>query len=133
LESNSVFDVLYIGKIVLTIIFVALSLVGIYILFQFRRWHTDLLQMEQTAHFLRDDAMFNMMSYRANLASVKQKIAAAENRITTSGPVLSNKVVVDSALAALTMLMQKERSILQWGTLGVKLAKSAFDYFTKGR
>lgn len=133
MDTNSGLDFIYVGKIVLTIVFFALSFIGIYILFNCRRWYRQLLVLEQQAHWLRDDAMFNMTSYRSSLAKVKERLAGAEQKMTTTGPAISNKLVIDSVLAALKMLVQKEKSILQWGTLGVKLAKSAFDYFVKGR
>jgi hypothetical protein len=133
LESNTGLDFIYIGKLVLTIVFLTLSIFGLYITFNCRRWYIDLLRLEQNAHYLRDDAMFNLTSYRSQLAKVKQSITQAEAKMTMSGPVISNKLVMDSAVAALKMFIRKEKSILQWGALGVKLAKSAFDYFTKGR
>jgi len=122
------------GKIVFTIIAFTFSIIGIYIVFNIRRWHTTLVLMEHHANLMRDDAMFNMTAFRASLETAKSKITDAENKVTGLGleTVFNNKFVMDQAISVLKLFLQKEKSIFQIGSIGLNVAKALWKQFKKG-
>jgi len=118
-----------IGKCILIMLMVVLAFVCLLIFLNFRRWHADLSRQEHTANRLRDDVMFNFTATRARLGGVRERISersrAPASRVTEE--------LVKGVGSALMMVIQKERSVFQWGMLGLRVGQAAVQLWKRAR
>jgi Tfp pilus assembly protein PilN len=117
-----------VGKVVLVIILLLFSFLCLYSLINARKWHQELINMEHQALLARDDAMFEFMSARAAIEAAKERVYARHNKQSQSE---FTEQVVKNVGSLLWMLLRKEQSLVQWGMVGAKLARSAFHFFSK--
>ena len=113
------------GKLVLGAIMVAFALVGILVAVRFDRWHAALVQLETVACRARDDAMFEMTAARQRLRSFKSRFDEKEDRQDLQ----EVSRLLQNAGSVISMIMAREKSFLQWGFAGVKLANTAMKYW----
>jgi hypothetical protein len=94
-----------------------------YCCLQSRKWHALLVQMEHEAGLNRDDAMFEFMAARSNLRALNQRIAQVG--IDAEKPQLDTQLLKHAG-DLLMFVLRKETSLLNWGMLGAKLARYAY-------
>jgi hypothetical protein len=109
------------GKLVLCTIMLLMSFCGFYILFRFQELHDALANMEMNAMRSRDDAMFQFTAVRSRLADLRERGQAPDDD--------TQAAIVKGATAAVMLLLRRERGMLQWGMLGLKVARSAWAHF----
>ena len=113
------------AKLLLVEVMLAISIFCVWIFLHRRQYFEELYRQEVLAERARDDAMFE-------LTAVRTRLAAVEDRLTRSSrpnPGRINKMLVQYAGSAVMMLLQKERSYVQWGLWAAKFGKTVFDYF----
>lgn len=111
---------LIVGKLVLASIMLFFSFCGFYILFRFQEIYNQLATAEMQAMRARDDAMFHFTAVRSRLADLKERSKA---------PDADTQAIVKGATTAIMLVLRKERSMLSWGLLGLKVARSAWAHF----
>lgn len=117
------------GKIVLVVILLLFSFLALYTLINARKWHQELISLEHQALLARDDAMFEFMSARAAIEAAKERVYARHRKQSQSD---MTEQIVKNVGSLLWLLLRKEQSLVQWGMVGAKLARSAFHFFNKG-
>lgn len=113
------------AKLVLSLIMLAASAVGLYVVIRQGRISEKLIQLETSADRVRDDAMFELTAVRSRLSAIRERLARSrrpEQSVVT-------RQLVEQAGSALMLVLNKERSLLTWGFWAAKLGKSALDYF----
>lgn len=87
-----------------------------------------LCQQEQSIDERRDDVMFELTATRERLSRLESKLNSSAG---TVDPSQVKQQLVKYASSAVMMLIQKEKSMLQWAMWAAKLGKTAYDYFNK--
>ncbi len=112
------------AKVTLGLIMLGLSLVSFYVVLMAGKWHAQLVNLEQTANFYRDELMFQFIVARSRLDEMKGYIS----RRRQANSVSLNPQVLKSIGSILLLVVRKEKSIVQWGMLIVKLGGSLLNF-----
>jgi hypothetical protein len=115
-----------IAKIVLGTFMLIASVVGLIVAIKFPEWCEQLEILEKLADQKRDDTMFEMTAARARIAEVKRSL---QYRQTNPQKINVQAILVENAVPILTLVLNKERTIAQLGSLFGKLGMSAVTQF----
>lgn len=113
------------AKMVLGLIMLGLSFLSLYVVFMAGKWHAQLVTLEQTANFCRDELMFQFVIARSRLDEMNGQLS----RRRESPSLCLNPQVLKGVGSILLLVVCKEKSLWQWGMLVTKLAGSLLNSF----
>ena len=115
-----------VAKIVLGTLMLVASCAALYVAIMFPQWCEQLAALEKLADQARDDTMFEMAAARARLAEVKRSL---QYRQRDRQKINVQAILVENAVPILTLVLNKERTIAQFGALAGKIGMSAVTQF----
>lgn len=92
-------------------------------------WRMMLQGIETECDIARDMTMLQATVARSELREIQEKLKTKTEKAKIE--VVSS--LVKEAVPVLSMIMQKETSLLKWGFAGAKLIRSAFEYFSQAK
>jgi hypothetical protein len=114
------------AKLVLSAFMLTLSVLFLWVLFNKQRLLDELALQEMLADDARDDAMFELTAARSRLSQIERRLVTSTQ---PAPPARVNKLLVQYASSAVMMVIQKEKSFIQWGFWAAKVGRSMYQYF----
>lgn len=109
-----------VAKLVLGAIMLVASGLALWVSLKSPRWYDNLVRLEALATHARDDVMFEFTAARARLARVKEWLTSRRQP-----PWLDfGQVLAENAVPILALVVEKERTLVQWGVLAGKISCS---------
>lgn len=115
-----------VAKIVLGTFMLVASVASFFVAIKFPKWCEQLAVLEKLADQARDDTMFEMTAARSRLAEVKRSL---QYRPRNPQKINVQAILVENAVPILTMVLAKERTMAQLGSLAAKIGMSAVTQF----
>lgn len=115
------------AKIILVIVMMAAGIVAFVVFFQIRSWQRSLALMEIELDQTRDMAMLHATICRAQLAAVTERIKNRHEE-RESDPVA---ILLSHAGPVISLLVNRNGSLLSWGMTAYKLGNALFSYFRR--